>query len=90
MVVEAEAEAVSETATNPDIRQDYPTSTTFGKVVLVCYNKNMWKHWTNGVLGLWIIIMPYLGFTNGVHQMLMVISGVAIAVLAFWSASELV
>ena len=48
----------------------------------------MWKHWTNGVLGLWVIIMPYLGFTATAHKTLMVVSGIAIAVLSFWAASE--
>ena len=48
----------------------------------------MWKHWVTGVLGLWVIIMPYLGFTANAHQILMVVSGIVIAVLSFWAASE--
>jgi len=48
----------------------------------------MWKQWVNGVLGLWIVLLPYLGFTADIHTWLMVITGVVIAVLAFWSASE--
>ncbi|MDP3762964.1 MAG: SPW repeat protein [bacterium] len=48
----------------------------------------MWKHWVNGVLGLWVIIMPYLGFTATAHQILMVVAGIVIAVLSFWAASD--
>ena len=48
----------------------------------------MWKHWVCGVLGLWIIILPYAGFTERASAILMVVSGIVIAVLAFWSASE--
>lgn len=46
-----------------------------------------WQNWVNGVLGLWIILMPFLGFGPGLQRMLMIISGIVIAVLAFWSAS---
>lgn len=53
------------------------------------YNRDiMWKQWVNGVLGIWIVLLPYLGFTADVHTWLMVVTGIVIAVLAFWSASE--
>ena len=48
----------------------------------------MWKQWVNGVLGIWIVLLPYLGFTVGTNTWLMVATGIVIAVLAFWSASE--
>src|SRR3989344_2606793 len=48
----------------------------------------MWKQWVNGVLGIWIVLLPYLGFTSDIHTWLMVVTGIVIAVLAFWSASE--
>ena len=46
-----------------------------------------WQDWTNGVLGLWIILLPFLGFGVDLQRMLLIISGIVIAVLAFWSAS---
>ncbi len=66
----------------------YPHPPTYiGGCVL--YNEDiMWKQWVNGVLGIWIVLLPYLGFTSDIHTWLMVITGIVIAVLAFWSASE--
>lgn len=43
----------------------------------------MWKHWVNGVLGLWIVAMPYLQLGNQ-HANLMVVTGLVIAALSFW------
>lgn len=48
----------------------------------------MWKQWVNGVLGLWVILMPYVLPPGSAHQISMVVSGIVIAVLAFWSVSE--
>ncbi|MDP3762841.1 MAG: hypothetical protein Q8Q97_02105 [bacterium] len=48
----------------------------------------MWQNWLNGILGLWIILMPFLGLTAGMHRTLMIVTGVVIAVLGFWSASS--
>ena len=46
----------------------------------------MWQNWVNGVLGLWVILMPFLALPPSSHKWLMVLSGVVIAVLAFWTA----
>ncbi|QQG46502.1 MAG: hypothetical protein HYY55_01505 [Candidatus Niyogibacteria bacterium] len=46
----------------------------------------MWQNWINGVLGLWVILMPFLGLTPSAHRSLMVVTGIVIAILAFWSA----
>ena len=46
----------------------------------------MWQNWVNGILGLWVILMPFLGFGPYLRT-LMIVSGIVIAVLAFWSAS---
>ncbi|MEK7599021.1 MAG: hypothetical protein AAB474_01020 [Patescibacteria group bacterium] len=46
----------------------------------------MWQDWVNGIVGVWIILMPFLGFDPGLHQTLMIISGIVVAVLGFWSA----
>ncbi|OGF62065.1 hypothetical protein A2926_03220 [Candidatus Giovannonibacteria bacterium RIFCSPLOWO2_01_FULL_44_40] len=48
----------------------------------------MWKYWTCGILGVWIVIMPYLGFPWEVHRILIVVTGIVIATLSFWLVSE--
>ena len=52
------------------------------------YYKNMWKYWVSGILGLFIVILPYAGFPFKALQALMAICGAAIAVISFWSLSE--
>ncbi|MEK7085075.1 MAG: hypothetical protein AAB904_00945 [Patescibacteria group bacterium] len=47
----------------------------------------MWQNWLLGVLGLWIVLMPFLGFPLGAHRTLTIITGILVAVLGFWSAS---
>ena len=49
---------------------------------------NMWKQWVNGILGVFIILMPSIGLTAGIQNILAVIFGIIIAVLAFWTISE--
>ncbi len=45
----------------------------------------MWQQWVNGVLGLWVIIMPFTGVnTNTV----VIVTGVVIAILGFWGALQ--
>ena len=46
----------------------------------------MWQNWVNGVLGLWIILMPFLGLDPSLHKYLMIATGLVVAVLAFWTA----
>ncbi|QQG42442.1 MAG: hypothetical protein HYW15_02950 [Candidatus Giovannonibacteria bacterium] len=48
----------------------------------------MWKQWTSGILGLLIMLLPYLSFPWGAHKITLFILGVGVAVLSFWSASE--
>ena len=46
-----------------------------------------WEEWTEGVLGLWLIVSPWaLGFAalNGA-RLAAVVTGIAIAVLALWT-----
>ena len=47
----------------------------------------MWQSWVSGILGLWVVLMPFLGLSQGLHRNLMIVSGVVIAILGFWSAS---
>lgn len=46
----------------------------------------MWQHWVNAVLGLWVIVLAFLGLTGTTMMWTLVITGVVVAVLAFWGA----
>jgi hypothetical protein len=49
----------------------------------------MWQAWVNGVLGLWLIVAPWvLGF-NKTNSALWdnVILGIVVAALGFWGAA---
>lgn len=48
----------------------------------------MWQQWVNGVLALWIILSPFMGFEAATLQWNLVIVGAVMAVLAFWGAME--
>lgn len=48
----------------------------------------MWQQWANGVLGIWLIIEPFLGLTTQQNTWALAITGVAIVVLAFWGVAE--
>ncbi len=48
----------------------------------------MWQQWANGILGLWVILVPFLGFTAEVTMWVLVVTGVVIAVLGFWGGGE--
>ena len=47
----------------------------------------MWKLWTAGILGSMIAIVPFLGFPPDWKDVLAVMFGVAVAILAFWTAA---
>ncbi len=44
----------------------------------------MWQDWVNGILGLWVILIPFVGADS---VTVLVITGIVIAVLGFWAAS---
>jgi len=48
----------------------------------------MWKNWILGVLGLWVILMPFLGMPLTLMRTIFIVTGIAIAVLGFWSATS--
>lgn len=48
----------------------------------------MWKNWVLGVLGLWVILMPFLGLHPTLMRTIYIVTGIAIAVLGFWSATS--
>jgi hypothetical protein len=45
----------------------------------------MWKQWANLVLGLLVVVFAYMG---GGHTLRFEIVGLAIAILALWSALQ--
>ena len=52
---------------------------------LVITHIDMWQDWVNGILGLWVILLPFIGLGGDVTTL--VITGIVIAVLGFWAAS---
>ena len=48
----------------------------------------MWQQWVNGILGLWVIVVAFLGFTGNTLMWTLVITGVVVAILGFWGAYE--
>lgn len=47
----------------------------------------MWRNWLVGLLGLWVILVPFLGFSSGANTVVLVITGIVVAVFGFWAAS---
>ena len=43
----------------------------------------MWQNKLNGILGLWVIALAFLGFSVSMHRVLLVITGLLIATVAF-------
>lgn len=49
---------------------------------------NMWKQWLNFILGLWIVLSAYLGFTPDAMVTNLTVTGIIMAGLSLWSALE--
>lgn len=45
---------------------------------------NMWHNKLNGILGIWVITLAFLGFSDSLHRVLLIITGLVIAVFSFW------
>jgi len=41
----------------------------------------------NGILGLWIIALAFLGFSVSFQRMLLVVTGIVIMLISFWGKS---
>lgn len=48
----------------------------------------MWQNWVLGILGLWTIVVPFLGLTGGALVWTLAVTGIVIAILGFWSGAE--
>jgi hypothetical protein len=46
----------------------------------------VWQHWVNFLVGLWIVLSAYLGFSSDTMVMNLTISGIIVAILALWGA----
>jgi hypothetical protein len=46
----------------------------------------MWQQWVNGILGLWVIVVAFLGFTGATLMWTLAITGIVVAILGFWGA----
>ncbi|MGH7175180.1 MAG: SPW repeat domain-containing protein [Minisyncoccia bacterium] len=47
-----------------------------------------WQHWLNAILGIWVVVIPFLALTGGALTWTLVITGAVILVLGFWGAME--
>jgi hypothetical protein len=47
----------------------------------------MWQNTLSGILGLWIILVVILGFSSTLRGFFLIVSGLLIALLGFWSNS---
>jgi len=48
----------------------------------------MWKDWINGILGLWVVLLAFIGIPFNAKAILMIITGLAIAFLSFWKGAS--
>ena len=48
-----------------------------------------WDKWANGILGLWVAVSAFFGFTAEVMQINLVVSGFLIAVISFLTAESM-
>ncbi len=45
----------------------------------------MWQQWVNALLGLWVIVVPFLGLDSASLMWTLVVTGIVIAGLSLWS-----
>jgi len=48
----------------------------------------MWRDWINGILGIWIVFLAFLGLPFNARAILMIITGLLIAFLSFWKGAS--
>ena len=48
----------------------------------------MWQQWVNALLGLWVIAVPFLALTGASLMWTLVVTGIVVAVLGVWGASQ--
>jgi len=45
----------------------------------------MWQQWVNALLGLWVIVIPFLGLTGAALMWTLVVTGIVVAGLSLWA-----
>ena len=48
----------------------------------------MWKQWVNAILGLALIVVPFLGLTSTALAWTLALGGLVILVLSLWTVGE--
>jgi len=48
----------------------------------------MWQQWINGILGIAMAIATYMYVPSGSGRVLLMVIGIAVAILGFWGAAE--
>lgn len=48
----------------------------------------MWQQWVNAILGLWVMLASYLYMGSGTSRVVMLLTGLVVAVLGFWGAAS--
>jgi hypothetical protein len=48
----------------------------------------MWQQWVNVILGLWVIAIPFLNLIGDTLTWTLAITGIVIAGMALWGATE--
>src|SRR6185503_20141675 len=51
--------------------------------IILGYNRNMSKRQSLMVLGIWILILPFLGFPGIIERILMLASGALVVIIAY-------
>jgi hypothetical protein len=49
---------------------------------------HMWQDWLNGILGIWVLVIPFIGVSGSSLTTTLVVTGVVIAILGFWAAAS--
>jgi hypothetical protein len=44
----------------------------------------MWQNVVNGILGIWVLALVFLPFSDSMHKVLLAVTGLAIAATAFF------
>ncbi|PIR70133.1 MAG: hypothetical protein COU46_03205 [Candidatus Niyogibacteria bacterium CG10_big_fil_rev_8_21_14_0_10_42_19] len=47
----------------------------------------MWQGWVNGFLGLWIVLLPFLGLPQNIDRPIIIAIGIIVAIAGFWCAT---
>ena len=58
--------------------------------MLLIYERDnyIWQNYVNAILGLWTIIAAYLYVPSGTGRVLLLLTGIVVAILGFWGGAE--